>query len=52
MYFLVPFQIMKAKVILSWDNISSIVMIIFVCGSTLMLPMSGKSIVGNSVIFD
>ena len=36
----------------SWGDISSVIMIIFAWGSTLMLPMSGKSIAGNSVIFD
>ena len=52
MCYLVPFQIMKTNVIWSWGDISSVIMIIFAWGSTLMLPMSGKSIAGNSVIFD
>ena len=43
---------MKTKVIWSWGDISSVIMIIFAWGSTLMLPMSGKSIAGNSVIFE
>ena len=42
----------ETKFIRSWGDISSVIMIIFAWGSTLMLPMSGKSIAGNSVIFD
>ena len=42
----------ETKFIWSWGDISSVIMIIFAWGSTLMLPMSGKSIAGSSVIFD